>query len=64
MLFRPQEQELTSTLDASVRHLCFKGWEKIATKITGPSHGRSSQGSSVRDIPEHSLQSEGKVIVL
>ena len=36
MLIGPGEQEVATTLDLLVRHLCVKGWEINLTKIQGP----------------------------
>lgn len=37
MFIGPSEQDVATTIDLVVRHLCAKGWEINMTKIKGPS---------------------------
>ena len=54
MLFGPSEQEVATTLNSLVTHMCIKGREINSTKIQGPSmlvHLLVQWYEAYRDIP-------------
>ena len=44
MLIGPSEQEVATTLDLLVRHLCIRGWKINPPKTQGPSTSVKSVG--------------------